>query len=95
MLCYKDKDAQGFDKIHLVTFVLQAMHHPFTAPNNAYLEGQCSALDATARSYDLVYNGYEIGGTLPAAAPFFSCLYGSIIICHMSSCHFVYSTDWM
>ena len=36
------------------------MHHPFTAPD---LESPDSKLDtATAKAYDLVYNGYEIGG---------------------------------
>ena len=41
----------------------QSMHHPFTAPDmRSVAEGQ--PLDnANAMAYDLVYNGYEIGGT--------------------------------
>ena len=42
--------------------LLQAIHHPFTAPQSDYLEGRCSPKDATALAYDLVLNGCEIGG---------------------------------
>lgn len=38
------------------------MHHPFTAPNLADLPEGASLTDANALAYDLVYNGYEIGG---------------------------------
>ena len=37
----------------------QALHHPFT---QAKEEGPESLYDATAHAYDLVLNGYEIGG---------------------------------
>lgn len=38
---------------------LEAMHHPFTAPNPEDLD---DIKTARARAYDLVYNGNEIGG---------------------------------
>ncbi|MDF1757632.1 MAG: aspartate--tRNA ligase [Legionellaceae bacterium] len=42
---------------------LQAMHHPFTSPNNlsaeALLEDPANSI---AKAYDIVINGYEIGG---------------------------------
>jgi len=37
----------------------QALHHPFTARN---ADGGESIYDSSAHAYDLVYNGYEIGG---------------------------------
>ena len=43
---------------------LQAMHHPFTAPNVETVDA-LNAADLTSllsRSYDIVLNGYEIGG---------------------------------
>ncbi|MCX7091581.1 MAG: aspartate--tRNA ligase [Legionellales bacterium] len=42
---------------------LQAMHHPFTSPQNLDVK-QLSAnpLQAVAKAYDIVINGYEIGG---------------------------------
>ena len=45
---------------------LVAMHHPFTAPNQADLEaGNGAGLrSARALAYDLVYNGVEIAGFL-------------------------------
>lgn len=42
-----------------------AMHHPFTAPNTNSIEDLRNAEslgDLQARAYDLVINGYEIGG---------------------------------
>ena len=40
-----------------------AMHHPFTAPQNADLDTLAShPEDALAQAYDIVLNGYEIGG---------------------------------
>jgi aspartyl-tRNA synthetase len=42
---------------------LQAMHHPFTAPANDNIEDLKANPDKTlARAYDIVLNGYEIGG---------------------------------
>lgn len=38
---------------------LEALHHPFTAPNPKDLENLSSA---RALAYDMVYNGVEIGG---------------------------------
>ncbi len=38
---------------------LEALHHPFTAPNPEDLENLATA---RARAYDLVWNGIEIGG---------------------------------
>ncbi|CAL8467107.1 g6643 [Coccomyxa elongata] len=42
---------------------LEAMHHPFTAPNPEDLEGNGAGLrGARALAYDLVYNGVEVAG---------------------------------
>lgn len=42
---------------------LEAMHHPFTAPNPDDLEGVEAGLrNARALAYDLVYNGVEVAG---------------------------------
>jgi aspartyl-tRNA synthetase len=42
---------------------LQAMHHPFTAPQQLSAEGLSVApSQALAKAYDIVINGYEIGG---------------------------------
>jgi len=41
---------------------LEALHHPFTAPNPRDLESGVRLADARALAYDLVYNGVEIGG---------------------------------
>jgi aspartyl-tRNA synthetase len=38
---------------------LEALHHPFTMPNREDLD---DLKTARSRAYDLVYNGYEIGG---------------------------------
>ncbi|MBE7381448.1 MAG: aspartate--tRNA ligase [Leptolyngbya sp. SIO1E4] len=38
---------------------LEALHHPFTAP---YPEDLADLKTARAQAYDLVYNGYEVGG---------------------------------
>ena len=42
---------------------LQPMHHPFTSPKNATPESLVSdPVNTTANAYDIVINGYEIGG---------------------------------
>ena len=42
---------------------LQAMHHPFTSPQQLSSENLCkNPASALARAYDIVINGYEIGG---------------------------------
>lgn len=42
---------------------LEALHHPFTAPNPQDVETASGDLrHARALAYDLVYNGVEIGG---------------------------------
>lgn len=41
---------------------LEALHHPFTAPNQEDLNAGVPLADARALAYDLVYNGVEIGG---------------------------------
>ncbi|MBW4693894.1 MAG: aspartate--tRNA ligase [Lyngbya sp. HA4199-MV5] len=38
---------------------LEALHHPFTAPN---LDDLVDLKTARAQAYDLVYNGFEVGG---------------------------------
>ncbi|MCX7117428.1 MAG: aspartate--tRNA ligase [Legionellales bacterium] len=46
-----------------ITGKLQAMHHPFTAPQTSSMEAfSASPETAIARAYDIVINGYEIGG---------------------------------
>lgn len=43
----------------------QALHHPFTAPNEADLDKLGTApLEVNSRAYDLVLNGIEIGGSI-------------------------------
>jgi aspartyl-tRNA synthetase len=43
---------------------LEALHHPFTAPNPADLgpDGRGDFQHVRALAYDMVYNGVEIGG---------------------------------
>ncbi|MGC1182609.1 aspartate--tRNA ligase [Legionella sp.] len=42
---------------------LQAMHHPFTSPQNLSPDALCKNPTHTlAKAYDIVVNGYEIGG---------------------------------
>jgi aspartyl-tRNA synthetase len=42
---------------------LSAMHHPFTSPKNLSTEQlRDKPLDTLAKAYDIVINGYEIGG---------------------------------
>lgn len=42
---------------------LQAMHHPFTSPKELSAESLCANPTHTlAKAYDIVINGYEIGG---------------------------------
>ena len=39
------------------------MHHPFTTPQNADVEAlKANPTEALAQAYDIVLNGYEIGG---------------------------------
>jgi len=45
------------------THALQAMHHPFTSPKNLSAESLKNNPSTTlAKAYDIVINGYEIGG---------------------------------
>jgi aspartyl-tRNA synthetase len=45
------------------TRALQPMHHPFTSPQDLSAEGLgAKPLEALAKAYDIVINGYEIGG---------------------------------
>ena len=42
---------------------LQALHHPFTAPRfSAEANGSADLASAGSWAYDLVFNGFEIGG---------------------------------
>lgn len=41
---------------------LEALHHPFTAPNPEDLAAGVPLAEARALAYDVVYNGVEIGG---------------------------------
>lgn len=42
---------------------LQAMHHPFTSPKQLSVDALCANSTHTlAKAYDIVINGYEIGG---------------------------------
>ncbi len=42
---------------------LQAMHHPFTSPKELSVDALCAnSTHALAKAYDIVINGYEIGG---------------------------------
>jgi aspartyl-tRNA synthetase len=42
---------------------LEAIHHPFTAPNPEDLaDGKALSIETRAIAYDIVYNGLEIGG---------------------------------
>lgn len=42
---------------------LQAMHHPFTAPQQLDIDAlKAAPVQTVARAYDIVINGYEIGG---------------------------------
>ncbi|WP_019502498.1 aspartate--tRNA ligase [Pseudanabaena sp. PCC 6802] len=41
---------------------LEAIHHPFTAPNPEDLAGKSLSIETRAIAYDIVYNGLEIGG---------------------------------
>lgn len=51
----------------------EALHHPFTAPNQQQAEQNGGDLrKATALAYDLVYNGVEIGGEVDMRSLFAS-----------------------
>ncbi|HFD31586.1 MAG TPA: aspartate--tRNA ligase [Gammaproteobacteria bacterium] len=41
---------------------LQALHHPFTAPTCSAEELQANPKEALSNAYDMVINGYEVGG---------------------------------
>ena len=41
---------------------LTALHHPFTAPTCTAEELEANPADALSRAYDMVINGYEVGG---------------------------------
>ncbi|GMH35094.1 hypothetical protein BSKO_02962 [Bryopsis sp. KO-2023] len=41
---------------------LEALHHPFTAPESSSVGPDGDLRKATAMAYDLIYNGVEIGG---------------------------------
>ncbi len=41
---------------------LTALHHPFTAPTCTPEELEANPADALSRAYDMVINGYEVGG---------------------------------
>lgn len=42
---------------------LQAMHHPFTSPADLSVEAlRANPMGARAKAYDIVINGYEVGG---------------------------------
>lgn len=41
---------------------LSAIHHPFTAPSGSVEEVRKDPANALSRAYDMVLNGYEIGG---------------------------------
>ncbi len=46
-----------------ITDELQAMHHPFTSPQNTSVQNLLkNPTNCMARAYDIVINGYEIGG---------------------------------
>ena len=41
---------------------LSSLHHPFTAPCQEIKQVETNPMEATSRAYDLVMNGYEVGG---------------------------------
>ncbi|WP_422138451.1 aspartate--tRNA ligase [Endozoicomonas sp. ALC020] len=41
---------------------LTALHHPFTAPTTSPEELEANPAEALSRAYDMVINGYEVGG---------------------------------
>lgn len=41
---------------------LTALHHPFTAPTCSSQELEANPIEALSRAYDMVLNGYEVGG---------------------------------
>ena len=50
-----------------MSFLFQALHHPFTAPNPEDMKDLSSA---RALAYDMVYNGVEVFDCFPSGAPF-------------------------
>jgi aspartyl-tRNA synthetase len=42
--------------------IMTAMHHPFTRPSGNVADMEANPLDTLSVSYDLVVNGYELGG---------------------------------
>ncbi|MGL4458801.1 MAG: amino acid--tRNA ligase-related protein, partial [Plesiomonas shigelloides] len=65
-------DLQGWAPLWVIDFPmfeeddeggLAAMHHPFTSPRDmSPAELKANPLTATANAYDMVINGYEVGG---------------------------------
>ncbi|WP_435134103.1 aspartate--tRNA ligase [Plesiomonas shigelloides] len=65
-------DLQGWAPLWVIDFPmfeeddeggLAAMHHPFTSPRDmSPVELKANPLTATANAYDMVINGYEVGG---------------------------------
>jgi len=50
-------------ELDAATHRLQAMHHPFTSPQNLSAESlRDNPIGTLAKAYDIVINGYEIGG---------------------------------
>ncbi|WP_133129353.1 aspartate--tRNA ligase [Legionella yabuuchiae] len=50
-------------ELDMETHQLQPMHHPFTSPINATPEAlEANPIGTLANAYDIVINGYEIGG---------------------------------
>ena len=47
---------------HIQSCGMQSVHHPFTAPDLRGAADGESLAQAKSIAYDLVYNGYEIGG---------------------------------
>ncbi|MGI9279146.1 MAG: aspartate--tRNA ligase [Endozoicomonas sp.] len=41
---------------------LTALHHPFTAPTSTPEELEANPTEALSRAYDMIINGYEVGG---------------------------------
>lgn len=56
----------------IIVIILQALHHPFTAPNPEDMEDLSSA---RALAYDMVYNGVEVSYTCswPSVCKFLGC----------------------
>jgi len=65
----------------------EALHHPFTAPNQQQAEQNGGDLrHATALAYDLVYNGVEIGGQSDMPHFWFEKVYVTIYMAFAGFC---------